>query len=312
MDLLSRLNRWAYRQDENFMTEAFVYLLRYLQKHEQTIAARLICQITNHHLKITATECNDITITIQVSTDEGRPDIEIKTPKSLVYIEVKSESGLGVMQMKRYRTALEKSGYEDTFLCLLTKYPIERGSDGDHPDFFIRWSNIYEFLSNVEPSNDVTRYVLNQFMQFLESKGIVMEHVSWQLVEGVKSLHNLLNMLGKAVESNKIVSKPLSGGKEYIGYYTDEKKNWIGIYYNRPASLVFEVNANKPLSSSNLKALDLTETNLDMPNRISIEYDLSNEENHFFARDRTSQLKFLETQVAEWRKLEQKARKLGL
>lgn len=312
MDLLTRLNQWAYRQDENFMTEAFVYLLQYLQKHEPKVAARLLSQITNNHLKVKTEECNDITISTQVSTDQGRPDIEIKTSKSLVYIEVKSESGLGVMQMKRYRTALEKSGYDDTYLCLLTKYSIVKGSDGDHPDFFLRWSNIYEFLSNIVVTNDVSRYVLNQFMQFLESKGIVMEHVSWQLVEGVKSLHNLLNMLGKAIESNKIASKPLSGGKEYIGYYTDEKRNWIGIYYSQPALLIFEVTSNKPLDANSLKTLGLTEADLDMPNRISIKFDLSNEENHFFARDRTSQLKFLETQVAEWRKLEQKARQLGL
>ncbi len=213
MDLLSRLNRWAYRQDENFMTEAFVYLLQFLQEHEQVAAVQLFKKISNGHIDVTAADCNEVTIITQVATSDGRPDIQIKSTISLGYIEVKSESGLGLDQIKRYRSALSKSGYADTFLVLLTKYPLGNGLNHHKPDLCLRWSDIYEYLTQLIITKDLSRYVVDQFKQFLESKGIVMDHVSWQLVEGVTSLHNLLNMIGKAIEHNSIKSKPLSGGK---------------------------------------------------------------------------------------------------
>jgi len=311
MDLLSRLNRWAYRQDENFMTEAFVCLLLFLQEHEQVAAVQLFKKISNGHIDVTAADCNEVTIVTQITTNEGRPDIEIKSTTSLGYIEVKSESGLGHDQLKRYRSSLSKSGYTDTFLILLTKYPVENGSNHHKPDLYLRWSDIYEHLSQLTISNDLSRYVVDQFMQFLEAKGIVMDHVSWQLVEGVKSLHNLLNMIGKAIEHNSIKSKPLSGGKEYIGYYTEGNRCWVGIYYNQPAYLLFELNLKKTIDSKNLAKLGLTDQDQDRPDRVFISIDLSNELNHFFSRDRTSQLKYLESKIAEWRDLEVRARKNG-
>lgn len=311
-NLLSRLNHWAHRQDENFLTEAFVHLLDFLLEHEQAAAAKLLKQLTAGFIKVSAKGCSSITISTQVSTDEGRPDIEIRTPTALVYIEVKAESGLGVQQIKRYRSALDKSGYENTFLCLLTRYSITHEKDDDQPDLHLRWLQIYEFLDKINVEGDVSKYILEQFMGFLEEKGIVMDHVSWQLIEGVKSLQNLLNMLGKAIENNGIDSKPLSGGKEYIGYYTDEKKNWIGIVYEEPASLEFVMNTNKAPDAKQLKSIGLSEDDMDSATRIVIYVDLASEENHFFSRDRTSQLRFLEKQVATWRKTEQKIRALGL
>ena len=312
MNLLSNLSHWAHRHDENFLTEAFVYVLQFMLDREQGAAAKLLNQLTAGHLKIKAKDCIDITVTTQVLTDEGRPDIEIRTPSALVYVEVKAESGLGVQQMKRYRAALEKSGYNDTFLCLLTRYPVEEGIDGDKPDLHLRWLQVYEYLDKIENIGDVSRYVLNQFMEFLEKRGIVMDHVSWQLVDGVKSLQNLLNMLGKAIENNEIASVPLRGGREYIGYYTDEKKNWIGIFYEEPASLKFEINTKNAPDDKQLKSLGLSGENMEASTRIVTYVDLSSEDNHFFSRDRTSQQRFLEKQIASWRKTEQNVRQLGL
>ncbi len=74
---------------------------------------------------------------------------------------------------------------------------------------------------------------------------------------------------------------------------------------------MFELNLGKSIDSKNLIKLGLTDQDQDKPNRIFIRIDLSSELSHFFSRDRTSQLRYLESKIAEWRDLEERASKNG-
>ena len=46
-NLLVRLHKWAFRQDENFLTETFAYVLEYLCEHEPEAASDIIFRLTN-------------------------------------------------------------------------------------------------------------------------------------------------------------------------------------------------------------------------------------------------------------------------
>src|SRR5206468_819518 len=128
-NLLSRLRKWSHRQDENFQTEAFAYLLEHLLENEPDAGVHLLRHLSGGILDLPAAEAGCVRITTQVTTGEGRPDIRIRTPQHFVYIEAKVESGLQPGQLSSYRKELTGSGIGITGLILLTRYPITFRSD---------------------------------------------------------------------------------------------------------------------------------------------------------------------------------------
>ena len=51
-NLLVNLHKWASKQDENFTTEAFVFLLNYLLDHEPEIAVNVLRKMTDGFLSL--------------------------------------------------------------------------------------------------------------------------------------------------------------------------------------------------------------------------------------------------------------------
>src|SRR6266568_205661 len=87
-NLLSALYKWAHRQDENFLTEAFVQLLRHLLDSSPSLGVEMVRRITSGACSLQLDEADLITVSTQINTDLGRPDIEIRTPDCLVYIKI--------------------------------------------------------------------------------------------------------------------------------------------------------------------------------------------------------------------------------
>ena len=81
-NLLVRLHKWASRQDENFLTEAFVHLLQHLPAYEAEAGVRLIGRLTNGVIAESADHAKAIEIRPQVVSGEGTPDISIRTLKA--------------------------------------------------------------------------------------------------------------------------------------------------------------------------------------------------------------------------------------
>src|SRR5213082_1993494 len=91
-NLLLLLHKWARRQDENFLTEAFAHLLQHLLDEEPEAAVGFLESLTGGFLRVKAAEARHVALRTQIILSEGRPDLEIRTIEQLVYVEVKSES----------------------------------------------------------------------------------------------------------------------------------------------------------------------------------------------------------------------------
>src|SRR5262245_36546762 len=113
-NLLARLHKWAHRQDENFITEAFAHLLQHLLAEEPEAAIRILEAITGGFFRLTIQEARLVNIRTQIVLSEGTPDLEIRTLSQLAFLECKSESPADPEQLGRYRRLLAESGMAST------------------------------------------------------------------------------------------------------------------------------------------------------------------------------------------------------
>ena len=194
-NLLYNLYRLAGAQDENFITETFSYLLQKLIESAPEAALFILNKIAGEIFKIDSNEISAVSIATQVSTPYGKPDIEIKAPSFLSYIEAKIESGFGIDQLDRYRCALNESGIQTTALITFTRYPLLIEEHTSHPDKAIRWHQLVDWLENVEISDLASSYLRDEFLTFMKLRGIAMEPVGWELPDGIRSFQNLLTMI---------------------------------------------------------------------------------------------------------------------
>src|SRR6266850_64661 len=102
-NLFLRLHKWASRQDENFLTESLALVLEHLLVLAPAVGSRIVSRLTGGFIEVSAEDASSIEIRTQVEAGEGRPDLEICTPKRLVWIEAKAESPLRVGQLEGYR-----------------------------------------------------------------------------------------------------------------------------------------------------------------------------------------------------------------
>jgi hypothetical protein len=92
-NLLCDLHRWAYRQDENFVSEAFAHLLRRLLAEALEAGVAIINSLTRNNLALTAELAHATEIRTQVSGDIGFQSF--KMPQSAwVTAQSKKPSGL--------------------------------------------------------------------------------------------------------------------------------------------------------------------------------------------------------------------------
>ena len=108
-NLFLRLHKWAWRQDENFVTESLAVLLEQLLILAPDVGTRLVAKLTGGFIDVSPEGASTIEIRPQVETKEGRPDLEISAPLRLVWIEVKVESELRAGQLEGYRVLLARS-----------------------------------------------------------------------------------------------------------------------------------------------------------------------------------------------------------
>ncbi|MHC1698832.1 MAG: hypothetical protein AB9919_12380 [Geobacteraceae bacterium] len=288
-NLFSALYKWAHRHDENFLTEAFVYLLQHLLNDQPASGIQIIERLTCGLCNLSPEEADLVSISTQVSTEVGKPDIEIRTKDCLVFIEVKKESGLGHKQLENYRSKLLSSGFPNTKLVLLTRYPVTYDDDGQRPDVELRWMQISEWLDGLQTDCPVTTFLLKQFQSFLYERGIRMEKVGWQLPEGQRSLRSLLAMVAEAITSNNLKIYQRTAGWDWIGYYLEGKSCFIGYYFDKPEMLRFEGYLDTMPESEKLICGELE--GKQWKNYLNL---ASEEKDFFFAQSKTSQFRLIE------------------
>jgi putative methionine-R-sulfoxide reductase with GAF domain len=291
-NIFNQLCKWAGRQDENFTTEAFIYVLLHLQQVDPEAAAVLLHKITGSKLLLDGDQIEVVQIKPQSSTDQGKPDIEIRFHNSLIFIEVKINSDFEKTQISRYRSELVKSGFSNTLLITITKYPYPfyQKDATEQPDINIRWHQISDWLRELKAAHQVSTFLISQFVEFLIKRGTAMSKVTWELSNGLSSFQSLLTMINEALTAQKIPIYRASAAWDWHGYFIEEKKLFVGIYFNKPNCVTINTEVSLKQGTDTSILIGKVDNG-----RWQNDLDLESEEIHFFARTKASQIECLET-----------------
>ncbi len=210
----------------------------------------------------------------------------------MVFIEGKVESSLQPQQLERYRSELKASGKDETALALLTRHPLSLYEGRESPDVHIRWFEVADWLKNLKLSEPVAAYSANQFVEFLNSRGLTMEKVSWELTNGAPAVYHLLTMLQEVISKAEYQVRINFESKDgYIGMFFADSKYWVGfnlnepnkVYWNTYKCAIDEALAKSLGYNENLFPSEFPRHTLG-PWRLNRTVDLGSEgESHFFA-----------------------------
>jgi len=296
--------------EENYSTELLVYLLKYSLENETLLFSQFMELLGK---EIALSEYEQYTISTQNTLSTGinflaRPDITIETEGEFFFIEVKVESEINIYskeneqgskeiinQIQMYqqiKTLREKSLY------LLTKHYCDLSFD-NCPDFkkIFRWQGVHNLLKNYEARDLVEEFLVMESKKYMEEKNMAIPKVSYELVNGMESLKNLLAQLRSVLEG---IPHRMKFTSNWLGYclYLDEKQKgsfqgWVGTEYDG-SKLQFsyhDKNAIKVIKSkySNefKKVKDSYETYFDF------------EENHYFCLKPEDQFRKLKKWIDE-------------
>ena len=308
-NVFSALAKYNSAIDENYLTEAFVFLVNCLITRERPIGFEILNQVCGEDNLFSPDKDETITISTQAKTEQGVPDIRVSTSDNdkLIYIEVKHDSSVDPEQLRRYKENLKASAFSTTRLILLTKFPVDDSEHLGIPDKLVRWSKVYNGLSSIEARDSVTAYLIEQFKSFLEVKQMSIQRVGWEYINGMPAFNNLINMIESALQSAKIPIYKKSTGWDYKGFLLDNQEYWCGIVYDEPEVVRFQLLNRK---SFDLRLAD--EDKIDYPaseskDKRSILIDLPFEDKYFFSLDKDRQLeeitKFVKSAYAEAQKM---------
>jgi hypothetical protein len=299
LNLFGRLHKWAARQDENFVTEALAVLLETLLEREPAVGARLVTVITGGFITVDPEGTQRLEIRTQVTTTEGRPDLEIRLPDRLAVVEVKVEEALRRGQLEGYREYLRTAEFPSTCLVLLTKYPPDLAADQEQPDHTIRWHELADALERDliggSVSDPVCCYLCEQFLEFLKERNMSLAQVGWQLPEGTRALRNFLVMLQEAAKACQVSAKR-DMTLEHVGFKLENGKYGLGLVLEEPQVLWFNTCCRIDRDAAErLGVGEVTEENW-IPGRFRWwrGADLHSEPVHFYARSKVSQMQWLE------------------
>ncbi|MBI9045157.1 MAG: hypothetical protein JEZ06_11775 [Anaerolineaceae bacterium] len=164
---------------------------------------------------------------------------------------------MGEDQLERYYSYLDQLHFLETQLVLLTRSRHSIQETSLDPNLFhhICWHEISGWFSEIPVRDEVACYFVDQFQDFLKKKGMSMEKVTWEFIEGIPAMVNLMNMLAAAIsEFDPEIGVKKSMGGSWGGYYLGGEI-FIGFRYANHIIIPFENNSGtKP---SYTRELDL-------------------------------------------------------
>lgn len=222
---------------ENFVTEAFAWLLR----KDAELGKYLINQIAE---KLVGTE-KKFSLTsesIGWSTQENYggvfPDMVAKWSGMTLVFEHKVWSPLHTGQLKNYRKFHEDAG-NDYRLILITGHHSQHDQK---PDLALCWHEVYVWINSYVDSSIIseTTWVIKDFLQLLKSEGLgpiapISHTAIWHYQEAITLRNKLEDLIGKVYKQRLVVLK---------NYRSEVKtqEGVIGIQFNR-------INSDKPEKS---------------------------------------------------------------
>lgn len=298
-NLFQRLHKWASRQDENFLTESLAVALEQLLVLAPAVGVRLVARLTGGFIDLPSEDANAIKIRTQVEAGSGRPDLVIRSPHRLVWVEVKAESEVRAGQLNRYRELLDSYGIEQTRLVLLTRYPVDFQPGDVLLNPGIRWHQVADWLENeflmAESADKVACFLGRQFLDFLRARSMTLNQVGKYMPEGLRALSNFVNMLVEAAAACEVSVKKVPGWDSF-GLYLDGKKYWFGVNFSEPENLYFNTCCRiDPEAAAKLgSGIVAEESWIPGRSRWMRWVELDSEPVHFFSRSKVSQMQWLE------------------
>jgi len=239
-NIFSALAKYNSARDENYLTEAFVFLMNSLLVRDRPVGLEILAQlcVENDDFSFDANEA--ISVSTQETTEQGRPDIKVFSPEKLIYIEVKHDSPLAPQQLSRYKEALASSVATINHVVLLTCFAVDFGEHEERPYKDVRWFEVFNWLVNgrTRAKDPVSLYLIDSFKSFLEVKQMSMQKVGWEYINGVPALTNLINMIEVAIQGASLRYQK-SAGWDFKGFYVENKEFWIDIWYSDPLAVIF-------------------------------------------------------------------------
>jgi len=288
--------------EENFSTELLVYLLKFSIENRTLLFSNFMNFLG---IKVDESEYEKFSIYTQLVfyTEDGKhafPDITIETESELVFIEVKLESGLNyydleneenrkvaINQIQLYQTirTLKKKS-----IFLLTKYFCDLPFE-DCPDFKkkLRWQDFYYLIKQYETKDAVEKYLIEEEKKYMEGKNMSIPKVSYEIMNGMESLKNLILQMESALEG---LPYKRSFGYSGLGYYlllNDNQICWVGTYYDGKKLLIEVINENAINAIESRKENELI---WEKDRKKNVTY-FDFEENHYFCLNAEKQLEKL-------------------
>lgn len=231
---------------ENYLTELFAYILRYLISKRNHVVIILL----NEYFHINCSDDDIANISIDTQTEYwiekykryARPDLKISINNERVYfIENKVDSDLnqydGIDQIQLYEEIKLKSPERNMGVRTLTKYEISTKSNlFDIENHKVFWHQSYELFEKSNFENDI---LIQNYLNFLEEYNMGERKILKISETGLNDFYsmygflydNLLNIF----LSNRYTKNAVNflGDQNYFGFSIKyDKKNciWIGIY----------------------------------------------------------------------------------
>ena len=252
-NIFSALAKYNSATDENYLTEAFVFLVNHLLAEEQTIGLEVLTQLCVNNDEFSFETNENISVSTQEATKQGTPDIKISSLNKRIYVEVKHDSPVDPDQLKRYKSDLESWSAAIKRLILLTRFPVDFSEHRGIPDKHVRWFEVYNWLSNARTKvkDPISIYLIDSFKSFLEAKQMSIQKVSWEYINGIPAFNNLINMIEVAIQGASLRVQQKSAGWDRKGFYVESTEFLCSIHYNNPLVVTFELtdkrNYNKEL-----------------------------------------------------------------
>lgn len=123
--------------------------------------------LNKSNIAIQVNDNDNVDYDLQISKDESRPDASIKISQYEVCIESKIDSPLRKDQINKHLQSISKG-----FLICITprKNDITITHQIDKSNLkFITWKDIYIYFQNYVAEKDQTKFVLAQFLEYLEA-----------------------------------------------------------------------------------------------------------------------------------------------
>jgi hypothetical protein len=147
----------------------------------------------------------------------------------------------------------------------------------------INWSDLYKGLKGLT----LNEYLIDQFLLFLRERWVVMEKVSWEIINGAKSIYNLTRIIQKACQELGVKCNWPVPSSDYTS-------QWIGgkisaFFVHQEATLYFTT--PNPIPEMKMEKIPI------LNNQYGLKFDF--DKNFFFHRNLEEQVEIIKNFIKE-------------